>query len=215
MALFLLAISITFAFISATFGAGILFIDADWSFSKVLVAHYEEICGVFLNSRNHNNATDAVTHSANCEVSNLTATIMLLGASGCVADFASFLVENSIIDIFLLMAFTISQNATELVDNLPRQEESSGTEHNCIPSTIEEYFKKYDVLLKTSVELDSALGALFKAMHIYNMFLSVYYTHEIFLGVKNGSFAVLSIQVAKAAFGYYYAVKVANKVRYI
>lgn len=214
VALFLLASSITQALLSAVLGAGIIIINTDWSFSAVLEAHYEEICGVFLNPiRNHSTATGADTHSTTCEITNITTTVTLIGASGCIADFASLLIENSILDIFLLWAFTIFQNASQLVDILPRHEESPASEDGSSANATEICFKTYDRLLKLSLQLDSGFGGFFKAMHIYNMLLTVYFTHEVFTGHKNGSFIILLIQVVKASLGYYYAVMTANKVR--
>lgn len=132
----------------------------------------------------------------------------------CIADFASYLVQNSILDIFLVLAFTISQVTSQFVDKLPSHAESAVTHRSCRARTTEDCLKKYDLLLQISIQLDGTLSTLFKAMHIYNMFLAIYFTHEFFHGHKNGTFVLFAIQVTKAALGYYYAVKVANKVRY-
>lgn len=209
-----MASSLVLALSNAIFGAAIMIINSDWAFTKVLVAHYKEICGVFLHPHfTHFNATAPVANSTSCEVTNITLAVVLFGLSGCLADYASYLIENSILDIFLLLTFTVSQSINILVKNLPNHILSATTTNSDRVYTTDICLRKYELLLKLSVQLDTVLGTLLKAMHVCNMLLIVYFTHEFFTGPKNGLFVLISIKAAKAALGYYFAVSVANKVR--
>lgn len=216
MTLILLASTITLSLFNAISGAAIVIIKSDWAFTNVLQAHYKEICGAFLHpNHGHSNETGLAANSRPCEVTNITPQVILLGLSGCLADCASCLIENSILDIFLLLAITVSKNINNLVNNLPKHEPSSATDNTNRVHVIDLCLKKYELFLKLSVQLDSAIGTLLKAMHVCNMLLIVYFTHEVFSGPKNGMFVLISIKAAKAVLGYYFAVSIANRVRLI
>lgn len=199
----------------AGFGVGIATVDSNWTFVSVLQAHFVEICHAF--SYNGENNVNGTNNLSSCDSSEISASIIAIGLVGCLADFGSFLLESCVLDLFIVMAFTILRKAGALVEYSDLQrcsmlQQTSSVEQGDGDEDPARVFAMYRRLCDISYSVERALGTMFRAMQFRNLLLSVYFIHELLLGPKNGLFFLISHRVAKMILGYYYCISITNKV---